>query len=144
MANLITLTEYKELEGISNTQHDARTEVIISSVSQLIKTYCGNSIIDHYSGANKVETLSINYGTHAIQLTESPIVTIVTVQERTEIGGAYTTLSNTDDVELDATTDTLYRVSGGHYQNWEQLEHALCCKFSSKSWSTGNSSVGST
>tara|TARA_B110000902_G_C14254087_1_gene567193 strand:- start:1000 stop:1572 length:573 start_codon:yes stop_codon:yes gene_type:complete len=120
MANLITLTEYKELEGISNTQHDARTEVIISSVSQLIKTYCGNSIIDHYSGANKVETISINYGTNAIQLTESPIVTIVTVQERTDIGGAYTTLSNTDDVEVDAATDTLYRISGGHYQNWEQ------------------------
>jgi len=120
MTNLITLEDYKEAEGINTPKEDLRLANLIPSVSQLIKTYCGNSIIDHYSGANKVETLSINYGTHAIQLTESPIVTIVTVQERTEIGGAYTTLSNTDDVELDAATDTLYRVSGGHYQNWEQ------------------------
>lgn len=120
MANLITLTQYKELEGITSPQHDARTEVIITSVSQLIRTYCGNSITDHYTGNDKVETLSINYGTHAIQLTESPIVALLQVQERDTIGGAYTTLSTTDDIELDAATDTLYRISGGFYKNWEQ------------------------
>jgi hypothetical protein len=119
MADLITLTDYKELEGVTNTQHDARTEVIIDSVSQLVKTYCGNSIIDFYT-ANKVETLSVMHPTAVIQLTECPVNTLVTVQERSEIGGSYSTLSNTTDVELDKTTDTLYRISSGAYKHWEQ------------------------
>jgi len=117
MADLITLTDYKELEGVTNTQHDARTGVIIDSVSQLVKTYCGNSIIDFYT-TNKVETLSVMHPTAVIQLTECPVNTLVTVQERSEIGGSYSTLSNTTDVELDKTTDTLYRISSGAYKHW--------------------------
>ena len=118
MADLISLNDYKELEGVTNTQHDARTEVIIDSVSQLVKTYCGNSIIDFY-GTNKVETLSVNYSTTQIQLTESPVNSIVSVEERSEVGGAYTTLT-TSDYELDKNTDTLHRVSSGSYKNWEK------------------------
>ena len=38
----------------------------------------------------------------------------------------------------------LYICKKSIYQNWEQHEQALCCKFSGKSWSTENSSVGST
>ena len=56
MADLISLNDYKDLEGITSNQHDARTEVIIDSVSQLVKTYCGNSIIDFYS-TNKTELI---------------------------------------------------------------------------------------
>ena len=119
MADLISLNDYKALEGVTNTQHDARTEVIIDSVSQLVKTYCGNSIIDHYT-TNKVETLSVLNPTAVIQLTECPVNALVTVEERSEVGGSYTTLSNTADVELDKTTDTLYRISSGAYKHWEE------------------------
>ena len=117
MADLISLNDYKELEGVTNTQHDARTEVIIDSVSALVKTYCGNSIIDFYT-SNKVETLSVNYSTNQVQLTESPVNSIVSVEERSEVGGAYTTLVASE-YELDKNTDTLYRISSGSYKNWE-------------------------
>ena len=58
MADLVTLAEYKEAEGISSPKEDLRLATIVPSVSQLVKTYCGNSIIDHYS-TNKVEVFSI-------------------------------------------------------------------------------------
>jgi len=53
MADLVTLAQYKEAEGISNPKDDLRLNTIIPSVSQLVKTYCGNSFIDYYS-SNKV------------------------------------------------------------------------------------------
>ena len=45
MANLITLQDYKTAQGITQPKDDARLNVLIPSVSQLIKTYCGNSIV---------------------------------------------------------------------------------------------------
>ena len=58
MANLITLAEYKESEGISSPKEDLRLNSLIPSVSQLVKTYCGNSLVDFYS-SNKTETFNI-------------------------------------------------------------------------------------
>ena len=125
MADLISLATYKELEGVTSTQHDARTEVIIDSVSQLVKTYCGNSIIDFYSSA-KTETLTIKHTTNFIQLTESPVVAIQTdgVKERDDMNDSYTTLT-TSEFELDLSTDTLYRISGSGYKNWPKGINAV-------------------
>ena len=81
MADLITLQDYKTAEGITQPKDDARLNALIPSVSQLIKTYCGNSFVDYYS-SNKTETFNINWGTYLVQLTESPVNTIVSVQER--------------------------------------------------------------
>ena len=49
MADLTTIADYKDAEGINNPKHDLRLEALVPSVSQLVKTYCGNSIIDFYS-----------------------------------------------------------------------------------------------
>ena len=46
MADLITLASYKEAEGLSTPKEDLRINALIPSVSQLVKTYCGNSIVD--------------------------------------------------------------------------------------------------
>jgi hypothetical protein len=51
MANLITLADYKTAEGIQSTKDDAKLDLLITSVSQLVKTYCGNGIVDFYSTA---------------------------------------------------------------------------------------------
>ena len=55
MANLITLQDYKTAEGITQPKDDSRLNVLIPSVSALVKTYCGNSFVDFYS-TNKTET----------------------------------------------------------------------------------------
>ena len=76
-------------------------------MSQLVKTYCGNSIIDFFS-SNKTETFNIDWGTHIVQLTESPVNAIVSVQERNAYNNAYTTLgTGAYEFALDSKTDSV-------------------------------------
>jgi hypothetical protein len=120
MADLITLQDYKTAQGITQPKDDARLNVLIPSVSQLIKTYCGNSLVDYYS-TNKTETFDINWSTHVVQLTETPVNTIVSVQERDDYGSAYTTLTTgAYEYSLDSNTDSILRTTSAGYQNWPQ------------------------
>ena len=118
MADLITLQEYKTAESISQPKDDARLNVLIPSVSQLIKTYCGNSFVDFYSSA-KTETLNIDWNTHIIQLTESPVNAITSVQERDSYSGVYSTLTTgAYEYYLSTSTDSIFRTNSGGYQSW--------------------------
>jgi len=116
MADLITLREYKDMENIQNPKDDYNLSQLIASVSQLVKTYCGNSFVDYFS-TNKVETFSIDWDTHLVQLTESPVNTIVSVQKRDSVTSSYTTVQTTD-YYLDKNTDTVFYVTGSTYKNW--------------------------
>ena len=116
MADLVTLAEYKEAEGISSPKEDLRLSTIVPAVSQLVKTYCGNSLIDHYS-TNKVETFSIDWDTYLVQLTESPVNAIVSVQKRDSVTESYSTVPTTD-YYLDTATDSVLYVTGSTYKNW--------------------------
>ena len=121
MADLVTLSDYKEAEGISSPKDDLRISRIIPSVSQLVKTYCGNTIVDFYSN-NKIEEFDVYWDTYAVQLTESPVVSIVTVQERGGYDEAYATLTTgAHEYYLDTRTDSVVRTneSGGRL-NWKQ------------------------
>ena len=119
MANLITLAEYKEAEGLSNPKDDLRLQTLIPSISELVKTYCGNSLVDYYS-TNKVETFSIDWATSVVQLTESPLNTVVSVEERRSYNEAYATLTTANfDYYVDGNTDSIIRTnSGGRTINW--------------------------
>ena len=119
MADLVTLAQYKEAEGISSSKDDLRFNSIIPSVSELVKTYCSNSFVDFYS-SNKTETFTIDWDTYVVQLTESPVNSIVSVQERETYGGSYTTLTTSDsEYYLESSTDSILRTNdSGRYQNW--------------------------
>ena len=118
MADLITLAVYKDAEGLSTPKEDLRVNALIPSVSQLVKTYCGNSFVDFYS-SNKTETFNINWGTHIVQLTESPVNAIVSVQERNAYNNAYTTLTTgAYEYSLDSSTDSILRTTSSSYKNW--------------------------
>ena len=121
MADLVTLSDYKDAEGIANPKEDLRLQSLIPSVSQLVKTYCGNSIVDFYS-SNKEEDFDVYWDTYAVQLTESPIVSIVSVQERGSYDEAYTTLTTgAHEYYLDGRTDSIIRTnSSGTRLNWKQ------------------------
>ena len=118
MADLITLTEYKDIKGIASPKEDLRLANLVPSVSQLVKTYCANSLIDYYS-TNKVETFTINWNTHIVQLTESPVNTIVSVEKRDSVDESYTTVPTTE-YYLDTSTDSILYVTGNSYKNWPQ------------------------
>jgi len=121
MADLVTLSDYKEAEGISSPKDDLRISRIIPSISQLVKTYCGNTIVDFYS-SNKIEDFDVYWDTYAVQLTESPVVSVVTVQERGGYDESYATLTTgAYEYYLDTRTDSIVRTneSGGRL-NWKQ------------------------
>jgi len=118
MTDLITLNIYKEAKGLSTPKEDLKINALIPSVSQLVKTYCGNSFVDYYSSA-KTEILNVNWSTHIVQLTESPVNTITSVQERTSYNSAYDTLTTgAFDYYLDTPTDSIFRTSSSGFRNW--------------------------
>ena len=120
MSNLLTLADYKDAEGITSPKEDLRINSLLPSVSQLVKTYCGNSFIDFYS-SNKTEAFDIHWDTYAVQLTESPIVSIVTVKERSGYDQTYTTLTTgAYEYYLDSRTDSIIRTNeSGTRLNWK-------------------------
>jgi len=130
---LITLADYKTAEGIQSTKDDTKLELLIDSVSELVKTYCGNSIVNFYSteifpefNNAKVEFVSINWATNIVQLTECPIQYVHSVQERNSLSDSYTTLTENTDYYIEYGTDSIYRVnSSGTAKNWETGPGAL-------------------
>ena len=92
MADLVTLQQYKDFNGLESVKNDARINVIIDQVSQLVKTYCGSSIVD-YASTNKTEyfTTKDSY-TDTIILAESPLIQVVSVEERDSQADSYITL----------------------------------------------------
>ena len=71
---------------------DAKLNVIIPSISQAVKTYCGTSFVDYYS-TDKTEFFDItDDSTFAVMVDESPLVSVSQVQERQSQSGSYVTL----------------------------------------------------
>ncbi len=92
MANLVTIQQYKDFAGITGVNQDAKLNVIIPSVSQAVKTYCGTSFVDYY-GTDKTEYFDItDDSTTAVMVDESPLVSVSLVQERESQDDDYTTL----------------------------------------------------
>ena len=118
MADLITLQQYKDFAGLQGVQTDARINVIIDSVSQLVKNYCGTSFIDFYS-SDKTEYFDImDNHTTRIMLGESPLVSVSQVQEREDQSSSYVTLitENSDSSDkyeymIDTVTDSIVRTN---------------------------------
>ena len=120
MADLVTLSDYKDAEGIGSPKEDLRISRIIPSVSQLVKTYCGNSIIAFVS-SDKTEEFDIYWDTYAVKITESPVISITSAQERSGYDQSYTTLTTgAYEYYLDKRTDSVIRTNeSGTRLNWK-------------------------
>ena len=125
MADLVTLQQYKDFAGLQSIKNDARINVVIDQVSQLVKTYCGSTIID-YASTNKVEYKNIKDLTvETIILDESPLIEVVSVQERTSQADSYVTLitENSDssgkyEYVVDDESDSIIRTNSTSTRYW--------------------------
>jgi hypothetical protein len=125
MADLVTLQQYKDFAGLKSLEHDARINVVIDSVSQLVKSYCGTSLID-YASTNKVEYKTIKDSlVKTIILDESPLIQVVSVEERTTQADAYVTLitENSDssgkyEYVIDDESDSIVRTNSTGEISW--------------------------
>ena len=121
MANLISVDDYKVLKGINSTTNDERFDVILTSVSKLVRTYC-NQAFDTYSGSpGKTEYFDIQWETHVVQLHESPVIDVLNVYERYAQSEDYTELyrdgeNDCYDWYFDVVTDAIIRTTelGGY------------------------------
>ena len=92
MANLVTLQQYKDFAGLSGVNTDARINTIIPQITQVVKTYCGTSLIDYYSSAKTEYFDILDRLTTRVMLDEGPIVAVTSVQERDSQSDSYVTV----------------------------------------------------
>jgi hypothetical protein len=118
MADLVTLQQFKDFAGLQGVQQDARLAVIIDNVSQLVKTYCGTTIID-FATTDKTEFFNIpDNHVDRIILSESPLISVSQVQERESQADSYVTLitENSDnsgkyEYVVDLESDSIVRTT---------------------------------
>lgn len=119
-ANLITLAEYKTSQGIESLKNDARLESLITSVSQLVKTYCANSFID-YVTTDFTESFNLTWTTNSVQVSEGPLISVTTVEERTAYGEDYVELTEVaHEFYADLATDSIFRTNETGFIPWKQ------------------------
>lgn len=121
MANLLTLDEYKLLEGINSTQNDEKFEQLLTSVSTLVRSYTGQEFDTYVGSPGKTELFDIQWDTPMVQLEETPVISILGVYERRTQSEAYTELfgSGTNgkyEWYFEPTTEVVIRTeeSGGY------------------------------
>ena len=124
--DLITLDEYKTLEGITSTQYDDKFDALITSTSQLVKTYCGTDFVDNTGSPGVAEIFDIQWSTYVVQLRRSPVIQIYEVAERSSQSEAYTVLYRDGQGSpaeyswyFDSVSDSVFRTNeDGSYKNW--------------------------
>lgn len=88
--SLVTKAEYKTYQGISSTTSDGALDLLIPKVSELIKSICRRTFVDY------VTDLKVEYsdgGTNTIELKETPIILISSLEYSTDYGQTYTVLT---------------------------------------------------
>ena len=125
MADLVTLQQYKDFNGLESVKNDARINHIIDQVSQLVKSYCATTIVD-FASTDKTEFFTIKDDlVDTIILEESPIISVSSVQERTGQADAYVTLitENSDssgkyEYVVNDDSDSITRTSDSSTKYW--------------------------
>jgi hypothetical protein len=126
MANLLTLDEYKLLEGVNSTQNDDKFEQLLTSVSTLVRSYTGQTFDEFIASPGKTELFDIQYCTAQVQLEETPVIEISGVFERKTQSEDYTELFRNGtngryDWYFDPLTETIIRTTvSGQYKDWPQ------------------------
>lgn len=126
MADLITLDDYKLLEGVSSTQYDEKFETLITSVSKLVRTYCNNEFDAYATSPGVTDVFDIQWDSYVVQLRHSPVISITNVFERRAQSSDYEELfkdgtNNKYEWYLDTVSDSIFRtLDSGKYKNWPQ------------------------
>ena len=119
MADLVTVQDYKDSEGLTGAKDDDRLNILVPQISELVKKYCGTSFVDFYS-SDKTETFNITESTSVIIVSESPLVSVTSVKERGNPTDSYTTLTVNQDYYVDTTFDAVRRITGNSSKNFQK------------------------
>ena len=126
MANLITLDDYKILEGINSTTSDEKFEYLITAVSKLVRNYTGQEFDAYAASPGKTELFDVQWNTYVVQLAETPVINILNVYERATQSESYTELfangtNSQYEWYFDPMTETVFRTyEDGSYRDWSK------------------------
>jgi hypothetical protein len=115
--SLITAAEYKAYKGISSTTQDAAINALIPKVSELVKSFCRRTFLD-YVGDAKVEVFK--GGEAALNLKETPLIAVASVEYSNDFGLTYTPLVEYTDYVVDFETDQVNLIAT-YYQAIKQV-----------------------
>jgi hypothetical protein len=124
MADLVTLDDYKLVEGITSSTNDEKYEYLLASVSKLVRTYCNNEFDAYVASPGYTEEFDIQWDTHVVQLHKSPVIQVNNVYERSGQTEAYTELfsggtNSKYEWYFDSISDAIFRTEdSGAYRNW--------------------------
>jgi hypothetical protein len=90
MADLISLSCYKEYKDINNPSRDGKIQALITRASKLIEHYCNRSFVE-YSVNPKTEWHDGK--TNVVELLEFPIINVVSVKTSDDGGITQTALT---------------------------------------------------
>lgn len=97
MADLITRNEYKDYLGITTGNKDKEIDLLIPMISQLVKTYCRRTFIDHIIDP-KIEIFEGGFS--ELILSETPVIDIIDFSYSTDYGQTYTPLTRYEEWAL--------------------------------------------
>lgn len=101
---LVTRAEYKAYMGISSTTSDAAIDALIPKVSDLVKTICRRTFIDY------VDEAKVEYhegGGPSIDLSETPVLSISSLEYSVDYGQNYTVLEEYTNYVLSKATNSI-------------------------------------
>ena len=101
---LVTRAEYKAYAGISSTTMDTAIDVLIPKVSELVKTICRRTFIDY---VNDVKIEYSEGGTRSIELVETPITQVISVEFSGDYGRSYDNLVEYEDYAVSKATNSI-------------------------------------
>lgn len=122
--SLLTLDDYKLLEGIASSKNDDQLETILTSVSALIETYCGVKFFDYAGSPGITDIFDVQWDTYVVQLRHSPVINIEGVYERSSQTEAYTEIfrdgtNGEYSWYFDSVSDSIFRTTdAGSYTNF--------------------------
>jgi hypothetical protein len=103
MTDLISISEFKSYEGITGSTEDTKLNLIIPSVSALVRNYCGKTFNQYFS-VNKTEYFSFRFEMDVIFPEECPIVSVVSLEA--DYGDGYELIDATE-YGVDARIDSI-------------------------------------
>lgn len=119
--SLLTIDDYKLLEGINSAKNDDQLNTLLTSVSALIETYCGTKFLSYATSPGVTDIFDIQWDTHVVQLKHSPVIAITSVFERSSQSSSYVEIykdgsNNEYSWFFDPISDSIFRTSesGGY------------------------------
>jgi hypothetical protein len=95
MTELISLSCYKDSKGITSTTNDGKISTLITRVSDLIENYCGRKFM-LYSVSQTARVEWFDGQTNEVELTEFPVISVVSVKISSDGGVTQETLTEAD------------------------------------------------